>query len=197
MADSFTRGTRGDDSLRRRILEATLQVIATDGVDAVRHRRVADLAGASLGSTTYHFAGREHLIEAAFALYLEEATAFLDGLADPPTRGSGLSGAIVGYIERMLTEEFAEEGMVQAEYELILYATRAPRVAARLREWEAAQRGHFEALLRDAGAPRPAQGARTLLALIRGLEIERLTSGAPIRNLRRRLEPVVRALVGQ
>jgi hypothetical protein len=95
------------------------------------------------------------------------------------------------------TDEVAEEGMVQAEYELILYAARAPRIAARLLDWEAAQRAHFEAVLRAAGAPRPAEGARTLMALVRGLEIERLTTGAPIRSLRRRLEPVIGALVGQ
>jgi TetR/AcrR family transcriptional regulator, regulator of biofilm formation and stress response len=183
------------DSVRRRILEATLQVIAAEGIDAVRHRRVADMAGVSLGSTTYHFAGRDDLIEAAFGLYLDEAAAFLDGIRPPSARAGDVTAAIVGYIDRLLSQEFEEEGMVQAEYELILYAARTPRMAERLQEWEATQRAHFEQVLRDAGSPRPAEAARTLLAMVRGLEVERLTSGASIRNLRHRLEPVVRALV--
>lgn len=185
-----------DDSTRRRILHATLQVIAAQGLDAVRHRQVAELAGVSLGSTTYHFAGREELIEEAFGLYLEEATAFLESIRPTSARSRSVTSAIVGYVERLLTREFEEEGMVQAEYELILYAARQPRMAERLLAWEEEQRAHLEGLLREAGAPRPSAAAHTLLALIRGLEIERLTSGAPIPDLRRRLDPVVRALVG-
>lgn len=195
MAEPVRRSST-DDSVRRRILDATLQVIATDGLDAVRHRAVADLAGVSLGSTTYHFAGRDELIEAAFEQYLDKATEFLAQLGPPTGEGPALVRSIVEYVDRLLEAEFADEGTVQAEYELILYAARAPRIAARLLDWEAAQRAHFEAVLRAAGAPRPAEGARTLMALVRGLEIERLTSGAPIRTLRRRLEPVVGALVG-
>lgn len=184
-----------EDSVRRRILDATLHVIATDGLDAVRHRSVADLAGVSLGSTTYHFASRNDLVEAAFDHYLDEATTFLAGLGVRHDRAD-LGSAIVDYVDRMLKAEFAEDGMVQAEYEMILYAARSPRLAERLQRWEAAQCAQFETVLREAGAPRPTSSARTLVALIRGLEIERLTSGAPIRDLRRRIEPVVRALLG-
>src|SRR3990170_176069 len=50
-----------EDSLKRRILAATLRLIAAEGLDAVRHRRVADMAEVSLGSTTYHFASRDGL----------------------------------------------------------------------------------------------------------------------------------------
>ena len=183
-----------EDSARRRILDATLHVIATDGLDAVRHRSVAALAGVSLGSTTYHFASRNDLVEAAFDHYLDEATAFLAELVVPHGRPD-VASAIVDYVDRMLKAEFAEDGMVQAEYELILYAARSPRLAERLQRWEAAQCAQIEVVLREAGASRPASGARTLVALIRGLEIERLTSGVTIRDLRRRVEPVVRALL--
>lgn len=62
---------------------ATLDVIAEEGLDAVRHRRVADLAGVSPGSTTYHFASRDDLIDEAFAYYLDQAAALLGDLAPP------------------------------------------------------------------------------------------------------------------
>jgi DNA-binding transcriptional regulator YbjK len=183
--------------VRRRILDATLDVIAADGLDAVRHRRVAELAGVSLGSTTYHFASRDDLIEAAFQLYLDGATEFLERLEVPTTRGDDLAAAIVDYVDRLLTAEFADTATVQAEYELVLYAARSPRIAQRLHEWEAAQCERFERVLDGAGAADASLGARTLLALVRGLEIERLTSGAPIEDLHARLEPVVRGLLNR
>lgn len=181
--------------VRRRILDATLRVIASDGLDAVRHRRVAELAGVSLGSTTYHFADREQLIEAAFQLYLDHATEFLERLAVPTARGEDLVAELVDYVDRLLAAEFTDVASVQAEYELVLYAARSPGVAQRLHEWEAVQRERFEQVLREAGAPEPGLGARTLLALVRGLEIERLTTGAPVVELRARIAPVVRSLL--
>jgi DNA-binding transcriptional regulator YbjK len=184
-----------DDSVRQRIVDATLTVIATDGLDAVRHRRVADLAGVSLGSTSYHFASRDELVEAAFLHYLELATEFLDQLAVPTARASSAAAALIGSIERLIDTEFAERGLVQAEYELILFATRTGRVAAHLQQWEEVRHDQLASLLRSAGARHPDDDARTLFALVRGLELERLTRGAPIPHLRRRLEPVVRAML--
>ena len=46
--------TRGEVT-RQRILDATLHVIATEGVRAVTQRRVAKEANASLGLITYYF----------------------------------------------------------------------------------------------------------------------------------------------
>ncbi len=51
---------------RNRILDAVLEIIVEEGMRAVRHRAVADRAGVSLGSTTYHFASIEELIISAF-----------------------------------------------------------------------------------------------------------------------------------
>ena len=51
---------------RNRILDAVLEIVVEEGMRAVRHRAVADRAGVSLGSTTYHFASIEELIISAF-----------------------------------------------------------------------------------------------------------------------------------
>jgi AcrR family transcriptional regulator len=51
---------------REALLDAVLRVVAEAGADAVTHRRVADVAGLPLASTTYWFQSKEHLLTAAF-----------------------------------------------------------------------------------------------------------------------------------
>jgi TetR/AcrR family transcriptional regulator, regulator of biofilm formation and stress response len=190
---------RDGDPVRRRILLAVLQIVADDGLDAVRHRRVAELAGVSLGSTSYHFASRDDLIEAAFDLYLDGAGALLDELDDGRISGGRADdpvAAVVGFVERLVALEFADPALVRAEYEMILHATRHPRLGERLATWEDARRRVVEQAFRSAGAPRPVDAARTLFALVRGIEVERLVHPDRVPALRRRLTPVVAALLG-
>lgn len=59
------------EQTRRRMLQAVLDIIVRDGMRAVRQRAVADLAGVSLGTTTYHFKTVEALIVSAFQYWRE------------------------------------------------------------------------------------------------------------------------------
>jgi AcrR family transcriptional regulator len=54
------------ESTRRKLLDATLRVIARDGVRAVTHRAVAREAGLSVSLTTYYFVDLYDLIASAF-----------------------------------------------------------------------------------------------------------------------------------
>jgi DNA-binding transcriptional regulator YbjK len=65
---SFPRMSRSDqrEHTRLRILDAVLELVVEEGMRAVRHRAVAERAGVSLGSTTYHFSSIEELIISAF-----------------------------------------------------------------------------------------------------------------------------------
>ena len=54
---------------KQKIILATLEIIKTSGMRAVRHRAVAAQAGVSLGSTTYHFKDIEDLISSAFLFW--------------------------------------------------------------------------------------------------------------------------------
>src|SRR3954453_21638646 len=60
-------GTRAESSRRIRdaIVAATVRIVAREGVAAVTHRRVAAEAGVSLSSTTWHFATKGDILEAA------------------------------------------------------------------------------------------------------------------------------------
>ena len=59
------RGIPNDPARRSRILQATLDVIRADGIQAASYRRVASHAGVPLGSVTYYFPSLEGLIVSA------------------------------------------------------------------------------------------------------------------------------------
>ena len=181
---------------RESILAATLQVVAEEGVDAVTHRRVAERAGVSLGSTTHHFSGREELLREAFRSYLlraDEAIAALAGAAEARA-GRAIEHArdvLVSLVER----EFADASLVRAEYELLLFASKDRELAVVAAAWEAHAVGALAAVLERAGARRPTESARTLVNFVRGFELERLVKPKlGIADFERRLTPLLRAL---
>jgi DNA-binding transcriptional regulator YbjK len=177
------------------ILEATLRLIAEGGVDSVTHRRVAKAAGVSLSATTYYFDSREHLLREAFRHCIERAKAEQSRLA----AGFRERGAdrIVDFLVALVDAEVAAPGLMLAEYELTLFAARDPEVADALREWDDWMVAQLGQGLESLGATRPFEGARTLLHLVRGYELHRLTHREPdADDLRRPLEVVVSAILG-
>src|SRR5437764_249747 len=54
-----------DPERRARIAKAAIEVVAQKGIDGLTHRAVAAAAGVPLGSTTYHFATLDDLLEVA------------------------------------------------------------------------------------------------------------------------------------
>ena len=184
-----------NDSVRDRLLAATLEIVASDGVDGVRHRRVAERAGVSLGSTSYHFSSREELLRETFLWYLHNANADLARLRHDRRAGTA-TARLVELIVALVHLETNNQPLVRAEYELMMYAGRDPALLQGLRDWEMAQRRQIADELRAAGGRRPEAGAATLVALVRGLELE-LLNHAPLTaaQLRDRVEPVVEALL--
>src|SRR5271166_2972002 len=85
-------GARPRGAARREaLLDAALRILAETGADAVTHRRVAEVAGLPLASTTYWFTSKEHLLTAALERASERDVARLeavlsaagDDIADP------------------------------------------------------------------------------------------------------------------
>ena len=171
-------GDEGTPSVRTRILVATLQLVADEGVDAVTHRAVAARAGVSPGSTTHHFESREHMLEEAFTYYLREGESEIRATllevgrdeTDPIRR---IKRQVAAIVER----EFAE-GLVRAEYELYLYACTLPSLQILVQEWQGRIVGALAESLEVAGFDRPLAWARSLHNLVRGYELERLLDPA-------------------
>ena len=181
---------------REAILLATLNLIAESGVDAITHRRVAERARVSLGSTTHHFSGRRELLQESFRQYLLWGNRMIRVLATAVEESEKhpidqVREILIALVER----EFANPELVRAEYELLLYARRDPELAQMVANWEANMVAALAAVLREAGIHQPTAWAHTLVNFLRGFEIERLVKpGLGREQFVQRLTPLLEAL---
>src|SRR4051794_30746956 len=120
-----TRRPAGHE-VQEAIVAATIRVIGRGGTAAVTHRAVAAEAGVSLSSTTYHFASKGRIIDAALRRVAEreierltEAAAALEHRDDV----GELAEATVDWLAGQLAEDDAE---IRAGYHLQLEATNRP-----------------------------------------------------------------------
>jgi AcrR family transcriptional regulator len=187
------RTARG--SARTAILSATLEIIANHGIDAVTHRRVAEQANVSPGSSSHHFSSRSDLLREAFRYYLQQADAFLlaideeirASVSDPLER-------VRRFAMEIVRREFVHPGerFIRAEHEMLLFASTDSQLASEVRAWDTRVVGQVAGDLEAAGWPRAVETARTLLNLIRGYELERLLDPRlEVDEFRRRLDSIL------
>jgi DNA-binding transcriptional regulator YbjK len=175
---------------REAILDAALEVITELGTEGVTHRSVAAQAGVPLGSTTYYFASRDELVREAFRRYVTRVLALLNGLLlkRQPKDAAG----IVDFLVEVVRAETAGRWTVIVEYELVLRAARDPELAADFHRYERALASGMAEALERLGAAQPFDAARTLIALVRGFELDGLTrANADLDEMKRRLIPIV------
>jgi DNA-binding transcriptional regulator YbjK len=173
------------------LLEAVLKIVAEVGADAVTHRRVAEVAGLPLASTTYWFDSKEHLLTAALELAAERDLARLqEFVAERLTPGADPIALAVDAILDPLDQRLqATRGSLIATYTLLLEAARRPALRAITRRWTDAYLKLLSQLLQTAGCNDPAGDAELLLGTADGLLIGQLASGAsddlapPLRRL--------------
>lgn len=182
---------------RRRILVAVLRIVAAGGVDAVTHRRVAAEAGVPLGSTTYYFRSRDELLLEAFRLYVSEHTAENTAMyADLERSSSG--DTLAGLVDLLVTaaqRQFEDGAMLLAEYELILFAARNPDFAREYRAWQRTHAIHLTDRLERLGLAKPLAAAETMIAVLRGFELDRLArSESSFADLRQRMQALLGGL---
>lgn len=158
---------------RERILRATLELVAGEGVAAVSNRRVAARAGVSLGSLTYHFASQSDLLRESLLLYVEEETVRREAIAERLESERASIEQVAQTVEQLASSR-EEMPRQLAELELHLHAARDPRLRS-------ASRRCFEAHERIAAAALGALGiadgerfAATVVALLSGLAVRRL-----------------------
>jgi len=126
------RSRPNDPDRRRRIVTATLDVIAEHGVAGTTHRRIAAAAAVPLGSVTYYFASLEELLTTAFTQLAEESSdAFRARLADAQDR----AGARAAIIDIIAGSVWAEPRTLLLSYELYAFAARHPSVSSVMQGW--------------------------------------------------------------
>ena len=121
-----TDGRRRRGARRRAaLLEATVAVIARDGVAGVTHRAVAAEAGVGKSAVTHQFSGLDDLLVAALRADTEELVAALpDGAPDV----AALAGELVRFAA-------AHHARVLVGYELYLLAARRPALRPAVEHW--------------------------------------------------------------
>jgi DNA-binding transcriptional regulator YbjK len=160
---------RFDPERRDRIITATLDLIAEDGVAGVSHRKVAARAGVPLGSMTYHFANMAELLRDAFGRFaVSVSDRFEKRLGDAANEAEARE-AVADIVHLDVLDGPRD---LVLTLELYTLAARQPVYRQINQDWMSASRRalekHFD--------PRT---ARQLDALIEGLSIHRALAPQP------------------
>ncbi|MGW7417420.1 TetR/AcrR family transcriptional regulator [Streptomyces sp. NPDC054863] len=135
MQEQNTDGRRAKGERRKReLIEATLQVVAREGVAGVSHRTVAREAGQPPTAAAYYFKSIDDLLTAALTSCMDEDSARMRQLA---ADGDGSAAGLRALAHRM-AEVVATPDLLLAEYELFLLAARRPGLRKPTQRWLAA-----------------------------------------------------------
>lgn len=196
-----TAPRRQQRGLERRdaIVDATLSILESEGLEGVTHRRVADAAGVPLAATTYYFSSKEDLMQAAMGRLIEREAKVFGAIADAVGGGGSMSidegvEALIAYQHYLIREK----RMAQfAEFELYLRVARTASGSDALGQWPQAFREVAEAALTALGAAQPRRDGHALVALIHGLVLHALTAQDPDRFADEVMAPVLRGWFAQ
>ncbi|MFD1830377.1 MULTISPECIES: TetR/AcrR family transcriptional regulator [Streptomyces] len=135
MGEPTTDGRRIKGERRRReLIEATVRVVAREGVAGVSHRAVAREAGQPSTAAAYYFKSIDDLLTAALTRCMEEDARRMRTLAARvEDRGAGLRA-----LAELMCTVVAHPDHLLAEYELYLLAARRPELRGPTRDWLAA-----------------------------------------------------------
>ena len=167
---------------RQNIISAVLRIIGQDGVAAVTNRRIAQEAGVSLGSVTYHFATQHDLLRESLLHFVEEETGrFTELAARGQEEGIDLKGAaaLVGQV----AEGTGFDSTHLAPFELYVQAGRDPALRDAAAECFAAYDRLAASVLTALGVPDAEEAASTVVALVFGMQLRRLATGSSAESL--------------
>ncbi|WP_257162687.1 TetR/AcrR family transcriptional regulator [Corynebacterium cystitidis] len=121
---------------RERIIEAAIMSLNRDGMEGTTLRRVADIAGVSLGAITHHFNDRETLLVEAMACY---ATSTLESYESFFADATDLESARRSVV-KLLTAPADARFSAGVGSELYSISLRRPRYRLILDKWTRASR---------------------------------------------------------
>jgi DNA-binding transcriptional regulator YbjK len=154
---------------RQTIIEAATRVIAEAGLAGLTHRRVAEVAGVPVGSTTYYFKDLDELGEAALADAARGSIESLDQWAEELADTTDLPGTLA----RLTGEYLTDHDRYRACNELYTAASHRPELRPHARLWL----DGLIAILEPRTGRRAAQGAAIFLD---GALLHALITGEPL-----------------
>ncbi|MCU1684790.1 MAG: TetR/AcrR family transcriptional regulator [Amycolatopsis sp.] len=163
---------------RETILRAALKVIGEQGVAGLTNRRIVADAGVSLGTLTYHFPSQTELLRQAMVLFAQEETARLGTLVEAH-HAENLSLEQAAALVQHVIEQLPFGTDEIAPHELYLQAGRDPALREASQSCFAAYDELAITILRALHVPDPERLAGPVVALVAGLQLRRLATGAP------------------
>ncbi len=163
---------------RQRILRTTFELIGREGIGALSNRRIAAVAGVSLGSLTYHFPSQAVLLRESLNLYVTEEVARLEAITSelhsrrPPPSPGRLATEI-----QLIAAESILRPQPLAELELYLQAARDPTLQQASQRCFAAYEGLAAAAFTALGIREPGRYAHTVVAMVTGIGVQWLATG--------------------
>lgn len=184
--------------IREAMVEATVRIVAREGVAAVTHRRVAAEASVALSSTTWHFATKAEILEAALRWAarreVEGIAAIAVRLGDADFDPSAWAEALGDWLVEQLT---ADRDSVVALYRLQIELLGTPGALDVHREWGEGLRVVGERVLARSETSTPAIDIRLVVATLDGLRMGVLSSGEEdVEWIRLAIRRQLRALLG-
>ena len=162
---------------RERILRATLTLLAEEGTAALSNRRIAATADVALGSLTYHFPSQASLLREALLLYVGEEVERLEAIAAALRERNPDPAEVAADVEALIGRPGGGPGPL-AELELHLQAARDPELQEASARCFAAYDDFAASALGVLGVTDPSRHASSFVALITGLGVRRLGTGA-------------------
>ncbi|MGW0248656.1 TetR/AcrR family transcriptional regulator [Nocardia goodfellowii] len=170
MSEATTDGRKLKGERRKKeLIEATIRVVAREGVAGVSHRAVAKEAGQPPTSAAYHFKTIDDLLTAALTSCMDQDAERIRELTE--ASGGGEQG--IRMLTAVTVAAVAETAHLQAEFELYLLAACRPELREPPRRWldaiERFGRHYTDDPIR----------LRILAATIDGMLMQALVTGAP------------------
>ncbi|MCT2589522.1 TetR family transcriptional regulator [Streptomyces sp. N2-109] len=132
MSEPHTDGRRLKGERRRQeLIEATLRVVAREGVTGVSHRAVSREAGLSPTAAAYHFDSIDDLLTAALTSCMDESARVMREFTAVFDSGTDALPALAEQFARL----FVDPTRLLAEFELFLLAAREPELRAPTHRW--------------------------------------------------------------
>ncbi len=161
---------------RVELVDAALRVIGEHGIAGLTNRRVAQSAGVSLGSLTYHFACQTDLLSECLSIFVRRETARITALAgEVRPRIHNLADAAAAVEEALESMVFGATDV--AVLEVYLHAARQPDLQPATSRCWAAYDEVAITMLRAIGAEAPEAMAPQVVALIAGMQLRRMATG--------------------
>lgn len=165
---------------RNKICEAAITLLGTGGAKAVTHRAVAELAGVSLASTTYHFSDKADLLTAAFEWlidhYIEQSRNKLEDALGAEATRQELTNHIISVSRQGMTIP-DQRVLVGAWYEFMLEACRDEKLQKTAEKWYEDTCCHYQDILEWFGSHAPKDDTRRLVDFLIGYEFLSLAIG--------------------